>query len=72
MRAYEFIAEIGISQGRNFRGSPCKTDCSGHSAGYTWAKSKNIRNKNQCPVRPTHTSFTNGCRIAGDEEEQSG
>ena len=68
MKISEILAEIGIGKARSFKGSPCKTNCTGHSAGYLWAKKKNLKNKNQCPASPAHPSFMNGCRIAGDEQ----
>lgn len=68
MRAYEFITEIGVGRGRSFKGSPCTKDCSGHSAGYSWAKKRGVKNRNQCPIKPNHPSFMKGCRISGDEE----
>lgn len=69
MRASEFINEVGLSRGRTFQGSPCTKDCSGHHAGYIWAKTNGIKNRRLCPFRASHRSFTNGCMIAGDEEE---
>jgi len=70
MRINEILNELGVGGGRSFKGSPCTKDCSGHSAGYTWAKKKGVKNRNQCPVKPSHQSFSNGCRIAGDEESE--
>lgn len=41
-----------------FQGSACKTDCSGHQAGYAYALAGGTR-----PARGS-TSFNNGMRIA--------
>lgn len=71
MRAYEFIAEVGISQGRSFMNSPCTQDCSGHYAGYKWANKKNIKHVKDCPNNPKHPSFRNGCIIAMNKQSQS-
>lgn len=44
-----------------FRGSRCTADCSGHRAGYEWAKSSNIYREKECANQSK--SFTNGCKI---------
>lgn len=44
-----------------FHGSQCTKDCSGHRAGWSWAKSHpNVATTNAA----THPSFNNGVRIA--------
>jgi hypothetical protein len=68
MRAHEFISEVGLSTGRSFKGSPCKTDCSGHRAGYQWAKEKGL--KALGPAKPgTSKSFLNGANIASTDQD---
>lgn len=56
MRAHEFITETGLT----FFGSPCTKDCSGHKAGYEWAKRKGVT----APPMSSSPSFNNGAGIA--------
>lgn len=44
---------------RIYKGSPCKTDCSGHRAGASYARSGGIK-----APHPNATSFRNGMQIA--------
>lgn len=53
MRISEILSEL------TFQGSTCTKDCSGHSAGYRWAMSKNTNNCNSLS-----SSFNKGCNIA--------
>lgn len=46
---------------RSFGGFPCRQDCSGHRAGYDWAKKKGIRAAAQCGGRSQ--SFIEGCIV---------
>ena len=57
MRIKEILSEL------NFHGRKCTKDCSGHSAGYKWAKEKNA----QQPCQSTNASFNAGCEIARDQ-----
>jgi len=57
MRAKEFLNE---QSGLTFRGFPCTKDCSGHAAGYAWAKRYNITDSESCPIN-VHNSFHEGC-----------
>ena len=43
----------------DFQGSPCTKDCSGHTAGYAWAKKPG---KKDCNSK--NASFNAGCNIA--------
>lgn len=43
----------------------CTIDCSGHNAGYEWAKKKGITNPNECTGKSN--SFLEGCRVAASE-----
>lgn len=53
MRIYEILTEL------TFGGSRCTKDCSGHKAGYRWARRKGVAACN------SHSnSFNNGCAIA--------
>ena len=42
-----------------FKGKLCSDNCSGHMAGYRWAKIRNISNRGRCIVNSE--SFTEGC-----------
>lgn len=43
-----------------FMGYTCTKDCSGHKAGYEWAKKKNLTDPADC--RGRSNSFVEGCR----------
>lgn len=43
----------------------CTADCSGHQAGYDWAKSKEIADPDECSGNSD--SFAEGCRVAAEE-----
>lgn len=49
-----------------FRGMRCSHDCSGHVAGYEWARDLGVTNGDACPY-DNGDSFGSGCRIAADE-----
>ena len=55
MKIHEILGESGLT----FFGSPCTKDCSGHRAGYEWAKRKGA------VTRPNSSSnsFNNGAEI---------
>ncbi len=44
---------------KTFDGYPCTDDCSGHKAGYNWAREKNITDPDDCGGRSQ--SFIEGC-----------
>ena len=44
---------------QTFRGYECTQDCSGHRAGYAWAKNKRITVESYCTSRSN--SFNEGC-----------
>ena len=67
MRINELLTELGLTK-RNFRGYPCKTNCSGHGAGALWAGKKNIKNPAQCP-KGSSPSFQQGCQIQAGQDE---
>lgn len=50
----------GAVAAAEFHGYPCTKDCSGHKAGYDWAKKKNITDPADCHGRSQ--SFVEGCR----------
>ena len=54
------INEI-ITEGLMYRGYPCTKDCSGHMAGYEWARAHNVSDPAECPIGHSN-SFTEGCR----------
>jgi hypothetical protein len=68
MRANEFITEMSVARRKKrfgttrlqFKGYRCTKDCSGHKAGYTWAKQKGINRMDQVPQTPSN-SFKEGC-----------
>ena len=47
----------------SFQGSRCTKDCSGHFAGYKWAKEKSPSQ----PCQSTNPSFNAGCEIARNQ-----
>lgn len=60
MRINEVLTEL------TFSGSQCTKDCSGHSAGYAWAKQHN----GQAACNSSSPSFNRGCEIAADQIKQ--
>ena len=69
MRAKEFTQVANVSEagtGLMFKGYPCTKDCSGHEAGYAWAKYWGITDSDNCPIGNSN-SFREGClaRCAG-------
>lgn len=46
---------------KRFRGEPCTTDCSGHQAGYEWARRHGIEHPDDCGG--TSPSFVAGCQV---------
>jgi len=68
MRAKEFITEISIGRRKKrygttrlqFKGYRCTKDCSGHKAGYNWAKRKGLNNMKNIPTE-VNNSFKEGC-----------
>jgi hypothetical protein len=62
--AYQPIANAQSS----FGGYRCTKDCSGHKAGYDWAKKKNIRDPKDCASKSQ--SFTEGCLVYVDEKNR--
>jgi len=67
MRAKEFITEMSIMRRKKrgptrlqFKGYRCTKDCSGHKAGYNWAKRKGLNNMRDLPTE-VNNSFKEGC-----------
>ncbi len=58
-----------ITEQLMYKGYPCTKDCSGHMAGYDWARQHNITDPNACPYRPSHPSFYEGCRSYAETRE---
>jgi hypothetical protein len=58
-----FIAIIVFIQSNlwadSFNGYPCTDDCSGHEAGYEWAKDNYINDEDDCASQSQ--SFSEGC-----------
>ena len=65
MRAKEFIVESGLI----YRGYRCTKDCSGHKAGFSWARYWGLTDPNKCPYGKSN-SFWEGCKsiIPGPEK----
>ena len=62
MRAKEFASGVVLREtGLYYRGYPCTVDCSGHEAGYMWAKARNISKVEECPIGWSN-SFWEGCK----------
>lgn len=68
MRAREFVSEMSISRAKRrkqtrleFKGYRCTKDCSGHKAGYLWAKLKGIGRTQDCNFGNSK-SFWEGCK----------
>ena len=59
MKLHEFLTEQQLDE-LTFFGSPCTKDCSGHLAGYKWAKRKGTLSRSNGPSN----SFNNGTEIA--------
>jgi hypothetical protein len=56
MRFYEILSEL------SFQGRKCTKDCSGHSAGYAWAK------RNPGKAAASHSpSFNGGAQVHADQ-----
>ncbi len=49
------------SEAESFMGFECRTNCSGHRAGYEWAKKRDVRIEPQCPLVGNRASFHEGC-----------
>ncbi|WP_273793187.1 hypothetical protein [Brucella anthropi] len=68
------LRDHGLDKGsrKTFGPYTCKDDCSGHQAGYNWAKKKAVRDDAQC--RSNSQSFTEGClyytQQTNDREEE--
>lgn len=52
---------------KEFHDATCTKDCSGHKAGYEWARKKGITSPGQCGGKSN--SFTGGCRIWAKEHQ---
>ena len=54
-----------IQTGKTFHGYECTDDCSGHKAGYDWAKRKGIDSPDDCGGKSN--SFIEGCKAYAQE-----
>lgn len=52
----------------HFGGYPCKTDCSGHRAGYAWAERRGLESEDDCEGKSQ--SFIEGCYVYVDEQAE--
>lgn len=48
-----------------FHGDGCTLDCSGHEAGYEWARDRGVTSADECGG--THWSFEEGCKAYAEE-----
>lgn len=46
----------------------CAGDCSGHKAGFAWARTKNITDARQCSASNNSPSFREGCLVFAENE----
>jgi hypothetical protein len=51
-----------LIEGLKFQGRLCTKNCSGHKAGWKWAKTRGVNSTTGCTSRSP--SFTGGCEIA--------
>lgn len=63
MKINDIICEL------TFYGRKCTKDCSGHTAGWNWAKSKNVQTPADCNSHSA--SFNGGCQVAVDQKAQN-
>jgi hypothetical protein len=62
MKIRELLSEL------TFHGSQCTRDCSGHRAGWYWARKHKLAQAAQC--NGTSNSFNNGCSINVTQRSQ--
>lgn len=55
---------VGVTRAESFKGYECRKDCSGHRAGYEWAKKKGVTEPRQCTGKSQ--SFVEGCKAWAD------
>lgn len=55
--------------GPTFEGFDCKTDCSGHEAGYEWARRNDVTSAAECENRSK--SFEEGCVVYLENERRT-
>ena len=65
--AVAVFGDVSIADAREFGSYECTDDCSGHAAGYEWARSLDIENPSDCEAilarNPNRTSFYEGCLV---------
>jgi hypothetical protein len=54
------VGEAAQAEDRTYGGFECTDDCSGHAAGYEWAKEHDIEDEANCPEGNSQ-SFHEGC-----------
>ncbi len=59
------IAAALPAAAESFKGYPCTQDCSGHKAGYAWAKQRGVTDPAGCGGKSK--SFIEGCTAAAQE-----
>jgi hypothetical protein len=61
-------AQPAVNAQSHFGGYRCTKDCSGHKAGYDWAKKKDVRDPKDCASKSQ--SFTEGCLVYVEEKNR--
>jgi hypothetical protein len=56
----------GCASEDDYKGYSCTDDCSGHDAGYEWAKDNGVDNSNDCDG--DSNSFIEGCEAYAEEQ----
>jgi hypothetical protein len=62
-------ATPSVAQDRMFGGYDCTDDCSGHAAGYEWAKAHRITDASDCPTSGPK-SFYEGCLVYTEDPDR--
>lgn len=65
-----FIAAVVLgtpASAQTFLGYPCTIDCSGHQAGYEWARQRSIASPYQCGGNSR--SFIEGCQAYVEQQD---
>lgn len=57
------------ARAEDFHGYSCTQDCSGHEAGYEWARDKGISDPDECSGNSN--SFAEGCRAFAEEQQET-
>jgi hypothetical protein len=64
-----FMLSPSLLKAKTFMGYQCTDDCSGHEAGYNWARDNEIDDTDDCDGKSE--SFNEGCVAYVEENEES-